>query len=271
MTDRVPRTDSHASRLLSLYDEQLRTDAETPSASAVTRLGPLRLVTFPGGRGFVTYRDLDGADADTVRGLVRGALAHYRADPAITRVEWKTRGHDHAPGLPRALVDHGFVAREAESIMMGGAEALAVDVPVPDGVSLRRVTAEGDVRAMCAAQDEAFGDPVSSEVADALLRRLARDDGMELWVAEAGGRIVGAGRLEPVAGSDVAGIWGGAVLPARRGRGIYRALVAARARSALRHGRTVVHSDSTDFSRPILERAGLVRVSTTTPYHWQRS
>ena len=47
---------------LDAYDRQLRTEAETPSAVAVTRLGPLRLVTFAGGRGFVTYRDLGGAD-----------------------------------------------------------------------------------------------------------------------------------------------------------------------------------------------------------------
>ena len=35
------------------YDQQLRTDGETPSAIAVTRVGSLRLVTFEGGRGFV--------------------------------------------------------------------------------------------------------------------------------------------------------------------------------------------------------------------------
>ncbi len=48
------------------------------------------------------------------------------------------------------------------------------------------------------------------------------------------------------------------------------ALTAARARSALRMGKTLVHSDSTEYSRPILERAGMVQVSTTTPYHWTR-
>ena len=89
---------------------------------------------------------------------------------------------------------------------------------------------------------------------------------MELWVAEAGGRVVSAGRLEPVADSDFAGIWGGATLPDWRRRGIYRALTAARARSALARGKTLIHSDSTEHSRPILERAGLVKVSTTTPY-----
>lgn len=123
---------------------------------------------------------------------------------------------------------------------------------------------------MTAMQDEAFGDPLRTHAADALLGRLAGDDGMELWVAEADGRMVGAGRLEPVAGSDVAGIWGGATLAGWRGRGIYRALTAARVRSALRQGKTLVHSDSTEHSRPILQRAGLVRISTTTPYLWRR-
>jgi ribosomal protein S18 acetylase RimI-like enzyme len=258
------------SLLLRAYDEQLRTDAETPGAVTVTRLGPLRLVTFLGGRGFVTYRDLGGADAAGVRTLVADAVAHFRADGGITQVEWKTRGHDHAPGLHEALVEHGFVPEDPESIMIGDAEALAADVPLPDGVTLRRVTAEPDVRAMCAMQDEVFGAPPSDRTANAVLRRQALDDGMELWVAEAGGRIVSAGRLEPVAGTDFAGIWGGSTRPEWRGRGIYRALTAARARSALALGKTLIHSDSTEYSRPILERYGFVKVSTTTPYAWER-
>ena len=159
-------------RFLALYDEQLRTDAETPSALAVTAHGPLRLVTFPGGRGFVTYRDLGGADAEAIGELVSQALAHFQADPTITRVEWKTRGHDHAPGLHEALLAHGFAPDEPESIMIGEARALAVDVPLPDGVTLRRVTEEADVRAMSAMADEVFGDPVSDDMADALLHRL---------------------------------------------------------------------------------------------------
>lgn len=157
--------------------------------------------------------------------------------------------------------------------MLGEAAGLAVDVPLPDGVTLRRVTAEGDVRAMSAVQDVAFGESVSERNAAGVLARLALDDGMELWVAEADGEVVGAGRLEPVAGTEVAGVWGGAVLPAWRGRGVYRALTAARARSALAAGLRLLHSDSTPMSRPILERSGLVAVTTTTPYHlgWDRA
>ena len=206
----------------------------------------------------------------TIQRWVKEAVAHYRRDPSISRVEWKTRGHDHAPGLHDALLDNGFTPDEPESIMIGEARTLAVDVPVPAGVELRRVTAEADVRAMCAMVGAVFDDPHSDEVADALLRRLGFGDGMELWVAESQGRIIGAGRLEPVRGSQFAGIWGGATRPDWRGRGVYRALTAARARSALRAGKTLIHSDSTEYSRPILERSGMVRVSTTTPYRWQR-
>jgi ribosomal protein S18 acetylase RimI-like enzyme len=254
---------------LDAYDRQLRTDAETPSAVAVTRLGPLRLVTFPGGRGFVTYRDLGAADEAATARWVEEALAHYREDPGITRVEWKTRAHDRAPGLHDALASNGFATGESESIMVGEAVLLAVDAPLPEGVRLRRVTSEPDVRALSAMQEEVFGGRFADEMADALLRRLGFRDGMELWVAEAGGEIVCSGRLEPVAGTEFAGIWGGATRPGWRRRGIYRALTAARARSALELGKRLLHSDSTEDSRPILERAGLVKVSTTTPYVWR--
>src|SRR5690606_18255334 len=129
-------------RLLRAYDDQLRTDAETPSAAAVTLLGPLRLVTFLGGRGFVTYRDLGGADEAGVRSLVDAAVAHYRADGGITRVEWKTRGHDHAPGLHDALGEHGFVPEEQEKIMIGDAPALADDAPPAAGGTTREKISE---------------------------------------------------------------------------------------------------------------------------------
>jgi len=261
---------SRIASLLAAYDEQLRGPAETPGALAVARLGPLRLVTFAGGRGFVTYRDLGGAHGDTIQGLVAEAVAHFEHDPTFNRVEWKTRGHDRVPGLHDALLNHGFVPDDPESIMIGEAQALAVDVLAPAGVQLRQVNSEADVRGMCAMQSAVFGDSDGDAIADALLARMVSDDTMELWVAESDGQIIGAGRLEPVAGSQFAGIWGGATRPEWRGRGVYRALTAARAKSALRAGKKLIHSDSTEYSRPILERSGLLRVSTTTPYHWER-
>jgi hypothetical protein len=97
-------------------------------------------------------------------------------------------------------VGNGFVPEEPESIMIGEAALLAVEVPVPDGVRLRRVTSESDVRALSAMQEEVFGGDFAEEMAETLLRRLGLRDGMELWVAGADGEIVGSGRLEPESG-----------------------------------------------------------------------
>lgn len=263
--------------LLTAYDAQLRRDAEVPSALSTTELGPLVLATYLGGRGFITYRTLDAdgrpATVESVRALVRDALEHFRAQPEVLTVEWKTRGHDHAPGLHEALVGAGFVPEEPESVMVGDAELLAVDVDLPEGVTVRQVRDEAEVLPMLAMQAEVFGDDPADAAAhdvEVLHRLRTGDDDLELWVAEIDGQVVSAGRLEPVAGTDFAGIWGGATRPEHRGRGIYRALTAARARSAIRRGKRWVHSDSTEFSRPILERSGLVKVTTTTPYEWKR-
>ena len=121
--------------------------------------------------------------------------------------------------------------------MIGDAVALAIDVPVPLGVTVRRVAEEPDVRAMSAMQCEVFGDRVSEDAASALDQRLSLADGLEVWVGEAAGQIVSAGRLEPVASSDFAGIGGGATRADRRGSGTYRAVTAARAHSAISKGK----------------------------------
>jgi hypothetical protein len=250
--------------LLAKYDEQLRTDA--PSAVAVAFLGPLHLVSFPWGQGWVTYRDFSGADGATIRRWVGEVLDHFRSDPAIRSVKWKARGHDVAPGLHEALLGHGFTPGEPESVMIGTARALAVDAPLPEGIVLRRIRAEPDVRRLAQMQREVFGDVDIDNMTTALMHRQSLDDGMELWVAEHQSRIVGSGRLEPVARTEFAGIWGGSTVEAWRGRGLYRALTAARARSALRHGKTLIQSDSTDQSRPILERHGFLAITTVLPY-----
>lgn len=257
-------TESLHAELLATYDRQLRTDA--PSAISVTRRGPLHLMTFPWGQGWVTYRDLAGADAATIRRWVGEVLEHFRSDPKLTEVKWKARGHDRAPGLHHTLLDHGFVPGETESVMIGAARALAVDVALPEGIVVRRVSDEPDVRRLSQMQQEVFGDVDVDAMTDALLHRQSRDDGMELWIAEHQDRIVSSGRLEPVAGTEFAGIWGGATIAEWRGRGLYRALTAVRARSALRTGKTLIQSDSTDDSRPILERHGFLAVTSISPY-----
>jgi N-acetylglutamate synthase-like GNAT family acetyltransferase len=258
--------------LLRAYDAQLRGHAEVVGAEIWDHVGPLWRAVFRHG-GFVSYESLEGlGEVAAVDALVAETVAYFEGLPEVETFEWKTRGHDWPADLDQRLRAYGLTPDEVETVMVGEATHLAVDVALPDGVVIRRVDRLPDREAVIgeavAMQRQVFGAGAS---ADEILDRIDLMDGLEeFWVAEAEGRVVSAGRLTRVADSEFAGLWGGATVPEWRGRGVYRALTAARARSAIGHGVRYLHSDCTAMSRPILERSGLVAVTTTTPYHWRR-
>ena len=260
--------------LLAAYDAQLRLDAEMTGARSWHRHGPLVRGVFGRG-GFVSYRDLGDLDGARLDALVAETVAWFRDETDVTSFEWKTRGHDRPADLPARLVAHGLEPDPAETVMVGRVELLDRPVDLPDGITLRRAGDGGDLAAdvvrASRMQAEVFGGDGGVGAAD-LVELLTADPGRRgLWLAEdADGTVVCAGRLEVVPGTEFAGLWGGATVAPWRGRGIYRALVAARARAALAAGSVYLHSDCTDLSRPILERSGLVAVTTTTPYLWRR-
>ncbi len=254
--------------MLAAYDDQLREDGEVAGMGGIHRRGPL-LMGLLGHSGFITYRSLVGAG--DLRTMVANALAWFaETHPTVGEIEWKTRGHDAAPGLHEALVAAGFVPDEPETVMAGLAERLAGDA-VLDGASLRRAGDGADLRRdverAVQRQAEVFGRPVAG-LAERTVDRLAHP-GVELWLAEAGTEVIGVGRLDVVVGTDFAGLWGGSVRADWRGRGVYRALTRARATSALAAGASHLYADCTEMSRPILERCGLVPITTTTPYVWR--
>lgn len=261
--------------LLAAYDAQLREANELQEAEEISRHGPLWWGTFDGGTsGLCTYRDLDGASGADLDALVAATVRHFRDDTGVAEFEWKTRGHDQPADLGDRLAAHGLLPDELETVLIGEAAALAVPVPLPDGVVVRRAGSGGDlltdVRRARAQAAEVFGvdrGPTAERLAATLVEQ---PDVISLWLAEADGEVVCSGRLVVVPGTDFAGVWGGGTLPAWRGNGIYRALVSARARAALELGARYLHSDSSPMSAPILERMGMVAVTTTTPYLWTR-
>ena len=104
---------------------------------------------------------------------------------------------------------------------------------------------------------------------DALESERAADPAaITIVVAEAGAEVVCAAWVRFAEGTDFASLWGGGTLPAWRGRGIYRAIVAYRANLAATRGFRYLQVDASDDSRPILERLGFVPVTTTTPFIW---
>jgi hypothetical protein len=259
------------------YDEQLRGSGEMHRAVAVSIDGPLVRGEFSEGRGFVSYRSLDGIEGARLDDLIVRTIAHYRDDTRVRAFEWKTRGHDAPADLPERLLAHGFIAEEPETVMIGEAAGLTTAPPLPAEVTLRRIDptdSEGalrDVERMIAMQEAVFGRTAHDD-AQTMARALIEDSFLsEAWIAEADGEVICTGRLALVPDTEFAGLWGGATRDDWRLRGVYRALCAARARSAIEKGVRYLHSDSTEGSRPILERSGFVAVTTTTPYIWERT
>ena len=246
--------------LQAVYDAHLRTAAEVHGVPDVQRRGPLWIGRVGGGRVFVTYRELDDPAAH-----VSEIVSLLAEDETIRHAEWKTRTHDEAPGLTEALTAAGFTPESPESVMLGEASTL-IDASAPDGVTVRRLTGSDDIRAALEMQDAVFGGAPMADTMLPMLLAQQTDGAVEVWGAEVNGRIVSAGRIDPIPGTPFAGIWGGATLAEFRGRGIYRALTAARVRSVMARGVQWIHADCTDYSRPILERAGLVKITETVPW-----
>lgn len=262
-----------AAELLAAYDAELRAHVpdQLPDGASVERDGPLLRFLGLAGRGFVLYRDLGGLDGAHLDELIARQVRVFAARGE--RFEWKLHGHDRPPDLPERLRAAGFVPEDEETVVIAPAAALARPPELPDGVSLREVSARRDLDRIAALERAAWGrgEGDGSLAASLEAEREADPEGLAIVVAEAGADLVCAGWVRFERGTDFATLWGGATLPAWRGRGIYRATVAYRARLAAERGFRMLQVDASDDSRPILERLGFSAVTTTTPYVWSPS
>jgi ribosomal protein S18 acetylase RimI-like enzyme len=249
---------------LTAFDAQIRKGAKPDAPGArVEPIGSVVRQVSADGDGWsgVVWSDLDEASADA-------AIAEQvRYFAALGRTfEWKHYAHDRPADLPQRLLAAGFEAEDAESLMVAEIADLDLSVEPPPGVRLIPVADEAGVGVMVRVHEEVFGVD-HAWLGRALLARLAQaPDTLAVFVAMAGDLAVCSARVEFHGGTEFASLWGGGTLPAFRGRGIYRALVAHRAKLAAARGFRYLQVDATEDSRPILERLGFARLTTTTPY-----
>jgi GNAT superfamily N-acetyltransferase len=261
----VPSHDAAA--LLDAHDAQLRTHVplRSPKGVRFEHDGPLLRTLGFGNRGWLEYRDLGGLEGAELDELIARQVQFFadRGEP----VEWKLHGHDLPADLPQRLLAAGFVPEEQETVMIAPVAALATEAAVPDGVVIREAAEPGDYRRIARMEEDVWGE--EHGWIDHLAEEGAADPGsLSIFLAEAGGLVVSAGWIRFPSGTEFGTLWGGATLEAWRGRGIYRSLVARRARLAAERGRRYLETDASDDSRPILRRLGFVPVTTTTPYVW---
>ncbi|MFD5949213.1 GNAT family N-acetyltransferase [Streptomyces collinus] len=251
--------------LLALFDRDLRAGARSdgPDARVERTGGVVRQVASAQGWNGIVWSALDEAGADAA---IAAQIGHYTG--LGLDFEWKLYGHDRPADLGRRLRAAGFTPGAEETLMIGEADGLAHGTEPPEGVRVVPVTGPAGVDLVADVHEKAFGAD-SSWLRHQLLARLAADpDTVVAVVAMAGGEPVSAARMELVPGTPFAGLWGGGTVQHWRGRGIYRTLVAHRARAAAARGYRYLQVDASSQSRPILERLGFAPLTTTTPYEY---
>lgn len=250
--------------MLALFDRRMRRDvvAHVPGTRIERVDGVVRQV---------------GAGADDWSGILWSDLDASTADRAVARqveyfgslgleFEWKLYGHDRPGDLGDRLRAAGFRPQEPETLMVAGIHDVPTGTEPPEGVRLCPVTDRAGVDLAVDVHEQVFGSD-GGRLRSRMLAQLA--DGPETFgavVAMAGDLPVSAARMELYPGTGFAGLWGGGTVSAWRGRGVYRALVAHRARLAARWDCRYLQVDASPHSRPILRRLGFTALCTTTPY-----
>lgn len=209
----------------------------------------------------VIYAKLSANNADRI---IAEQKNHYRQ--RRLGFEWKVYGHDKPHDLLQRLERHGFSVGDLEAVMVydltGGAGWLSDDSETDSVVRVDRVDLILDFRRVAEAVFQKNYEYTSNQLAAGIATGSKQHCG---YVAYSGLEPVSIGRLYTHPRSQFGGLFGGGTLPAYRGSGFYRAVVAARGRDAIAMGAHYLIVDALPTSRPILERLGFQRITDTWP------
>lgn len=219
-----------------------------PDTRVIERPGWMQLLTPSMRAGGLNEVSSSQIPRTRVEAVVDATLGEYREHGI--RFRWMV-GPDAAPAdLGRTLEARGLHRRDGFAVVGSTAEGPRA----PDGVTLERVDAT-NVDEFSAVMAEGWSVPVAR--LDAYHRVVLADPGQRqrLWLARVEGRAVAGAAYFALPRS--AYLMGGVVLPGFRGRGLYRALVAARMADARRRGLGLATSQAMgDTSFPILRGLG---------------
>jgi GNAT superfamily N-acetyltransferase len=191
------------------------------------------------------------APGDMTAAELAGRVAGELRSRLVAEAFW-TVGPGYSPeGTGQVLLDLGASVNRVIDICAYPLERPVPDWLLPGAATVRPVLTREDVACYERASCAGWGYPPPSDAdIDTTFARLAPGYFVGCWnetPAGAGGYTLTG---------PVARLWGAAVVPAFRGRGIYRALVRARLAHAAARGATLalVHAEPT--SSPVLQRLG---------------
>lgn len=193
-------------------------------------------------------------------------IEHLKSlSPRYTSVEWKAHDHDQPANLVERLAAYGFEIGEREAFLALDVNDAPADLCAPVTLDVRRVSDAAGIRHYFAVSALVFDRDYGAWAGELERQVVAGDPAVSVFVAYDAGVPVSSARISYDPGSQFAGLWGGATLDSHRGKGYYKALVAARLQEATRRGVRFLYIDASPMSRPILERRGFVFLGYSRP------
>ena len=199
---------------------------------------------------------------------VDAVLARARSF-GLPELRWQV-GAAGPAGLAAELTARGATVVLTLDVLASDLRGGAPPIPPPSvDVTLRWATDFATARDGSAVGVSGFGGTLPPD--DRIKENASRDAASVpigeggMVVAYTGGGPAGSGGVSLVDG--VARLWGGAVVPSERGKGVYRALLATRLSYAVANGAAMaLVKGKIDTSGPILRRAGFAAFGQETLY-----
>lgn len=260
-------TPQYIEQIMSLYRRFERQGPAPAGYKIDSQDGVVRHIA-PGQQGhFISDYDISDTDLDAV---IANQIAFFAAQGRS--FEWKVYDTDLPKRIGAALSAQGFTKGEAEAFMVLDLEKAPVTLFAPTGLTVTQVSNAQGVADMATVQNQGFGFSSEFDSANqqAMLTALTQEpDNNSLYVIYQDSIPVSTARQSFLPNSPFSGLWGGTTLPAYRGKGCYTALLHRRALDAKQRGIQYLTIDASDMSRPIVEKYGFERVTTTYPYEFK--
>ena len=212
----------------------------------------------------IGWSSLTAENADSV---IAHEIDHHRS--LGVPFEWKLYSHDTPGDLLMRLQRHGFDVGEREAVLvydLANRPEWMNDGNTKNVIQIQRLDQIPIYKNLIADNFDEFEKAIIADLSEAIRSGSTHH---RIYITYDGSQPVSSGRLYTHPDSSFAGLYGGETLPAFRGRGHYRALVAARARDALASGAKFLQVDALPTSRPILQRLGFQWLADTWPCDWR--
>jgi GNAT superfamily N-acetyltransferase len=244
----------HKNEIIDLFDAQVRAN---PVANHGVKLVPVDNVTrLEGAFNFICNWSFD---EKTAMQAVK-AQADYFRQLGETLI-WRVYDHDKPSNLAQCLTEQGFEASPQGTLMV---LPLDDNTLAESGHDIRLVTSSDTLRDYVAVAELAFADDDIGDVE--YFEKLMAANDFALFCGYADGEPAVSALLQIQPDSVFGLLFGGGVPPAHRGKGFYKASVAARAALARSQGLKYLATDARETSRPILESLGFIPLVRETTW-----